>query len=120
RRDGKLLWKQDAKAETLEEFHTTEGSPAASTPATDGARVVSYFGSCGLICYDFMGKELWRHPLPVARTAGSFGSGGSPCIAGDLVLVNRDQVTNSSLLAVDLRTGKKVWETARPDVAQSY
>jgi outer membrane protein assembly factor BamB len=120
RRDGKLLWKQDAKAETLEEFHATEGSPAASTPATDGERVVSYFGSCGLICYDFKGKELWRHPLPAARTAGSFGSGSSPCIAGELVLVNRDQATNCSLLAVDLRTGKKVWETARPDVAQSY
>ena len=120
RHDGKLLWKRDAKAEALEEFHSTEGSPAASTPATDGKRVVSYFGSCGLICYDVAGKELWRHPLPVAQTVGGFGSGSSPLIAGGLVLVNRDQLKNCSLLAVDLRTGKKAWETARPDVTQSF
>ena len=120
RRDGKLLWKQDAQAEKLEEFHSTEGSPAASTPATDGKRVVSYFGSCGLICYDLKGKELWRHPLPTAQTAGSFGSGASPIIVDGLVLVNRDQVTGCSLLAVDLKTGRKAWEAARPDVVQSF
>jgi len=120
RRDGKLLWKQDARTEKLEEFHATEGSPAASTVATDGDRVVSYFGSCGLICYDFKGKELWRHPLPTAQTASSFGSGCSPVIVENLVLVNRDQATGCSLLAVNLKTGKKVWEAARPDVTQSY
>jgi outer membrane protein assembly factor BamB len=120
RRDGKLLWNRVTPADQLEEFHSTEGSPAASTPATDGKRVVSYFGSCGLVCYDLDGKEHWRHTLPVAQTAGAFGSGGSPAIVNGLVLVNRDQLKDCSLLAVDLRTGKKAWETARPDVSQSY
>lgn len=120
RRNGELLWKQEVTPEKLEEFHATEGSPAASTVATDGNRVVSYFGSCGLVCYDMEGKELWRHPLPTAQTAGGFGSGCSPVIVDDLVLVNRDQVTGCSLLAVDLKTGKKAWEAARPDVSQSY
>ena len=86
----------------------------------DGKHVVSYFGSCGLVCYDFKGKERWRHPLPVAQTAGSFGSGTSPVLAEGLVLVNRDQVRNCSLVAVDLKTGKKAWETPRPDVTQSF
>src|SRR5262249_32806683 len=45
RRDGHALWSRLAPAVELEEFHATEGSPAASTPATDGRRVVSYFGS---------------------------------------------------------------------------
>ena len=120
RRDGKLLWKQDAHAKTIEEYHSTEGSPAASTPATDGKHVVSYFGSCGLVCYDLKGKELWQCQLPVAETSGGFGSGTSPLIAGGLVIINRDQAKNCSLLAVDLRTGKKVWEAARPDVMQSF
>jgi hypothetical protein len=57
RSDGALRWKRDARAEAIEEFHPEEGSPAASTPATDGKRVVTYFGSCGLICYDMKGKE---------------------------------------------------------------
>lgn len=120
RGDGKVLWEREAKAKKLEEFHRTEGSPAASTPAADGERVVSYFGSCGLVCYDFKGKELWQHELPTAETAGSFGSGGSPMIVGGLVLVNRDQLDSCSLLAVDVKTGRKAWETPRPDVTQSF
>src|SRR5215471_11834758 len=94
RSDGKLLWKRDAPAETIEEFNPEEGSPAASTPATDGKRVVSYFGSCGLVCYDLKGKELWQHRLPVAQTAGAFGSGASPVLLDGLVIVNRDQAKN--------------------------
>ena len=120
RKTGKLVWKQESSPEKVEEFHSTEGSPAASTVATDGKHVVSYFGSCGLICYDTKGKELWRYQLPTAVTGGSFGSGGSPVIVDGLVLVNRDQAVSCSLLAVDLKTGKKVWETARPDVTQSF
>jgi len=120
RRDGKLLWKADAKAEKIEDFNTSEGSPAASTVATDGKHVVSYFGSCGLICYDTKGKELWRHVLPTAQSAGSFGTGGSPIIVDGLVLMSREQVTGCSLLAVDLKTGEKVWETARTDVSPGF
>jgi len=120
RSDGTLLWSSDAHAGALEEFHPEEGSPAASTPVADGKRVVVYFGSCGLICYDVKGKELWRHTLPVAQTSGGFGSGTSPVIAGGLVIVNRDQIRGCSLLAVDLKTGEKVWETERPDVTQSF
>ncbi|PWU14799.1 MAG: pyrrolo-quinoline quinone [Verrucomicrobia bacterium] len=122
RSDGKLLWTRVAAAEAIEEYNIQEGSPAASTPATDGRHVVSYFGSCGLVCYDFKGNELWHYKLPVAQTAGSFGSGGSPLIAGGLVVINRDQAQakDCSLLAVDLKTGTKAWEAARPDVSQSF
>lgn len=120
RKNGALLWKRDFPAKELEEFSSTEGSPAASTPTTDGKSVVSYFGSCGLVCYDLNGKELWQHAMSVAQTAGSFGSGGSPLIAGGLVLVNRDQRKDCSLVAVDLKTGKTAWEAKRPDVTQSF
>lgn len=120
RSDGKLLWQRDARADTIEEYNTQEGTPATATPATDGKRVVSYFGSCGLLCYDLAGKELWQCKLPVAQTAGGFGSGGSPLLVGGLVFVNRDQAKDSSLLAVDLKTGKKSWETQRLDLSQSF
>jgi outer membrane protein assembly factor BamB len=120
RADGKLAWSRGVKAEKLETFHSTENSPAATTPATDGQRVVVYFGSVGLICYDCKGLELWRHPLPVALSGGGYGTTASPLIAGNLVVVNRDQDQGSSVLAVDLRTGKKTWETPRPDAHGSF
>jgi outer membrane protein assembly factor BamB len=120
RNDGKQLWNREVPVEKLEEFHATEGSPAASSCATDGHQVVAYFGSYGLICHDFEGKELWRHPLPIADTAGGFGTGCSPTLATGLVLLNRDMLKGCAILAVDLKTGKRVWETLRPDVTQSY
>ena len=119
-KDGRQVWKSGVAADKLEEFHSTEGSPAASSCATDGRRVVSYFGSFGLVCHDFSGKELWRHPLPLAETLGGFGTGCSPTLAGGLVLLNRDLSKGCSLLAVDLKSGKRAWETPRPDVTQSY
>jgi outer membrane protein assembly factor BamB len=120
RADGKLAWSREVKAEKLEMYHSTESSPATSTPATDGERVVSYFGSFGLVCYDRKGNELWRHELPVALSLGGYGTATSPLIAGNLVVVSRDRDEGSSVLALDLRTGKKVWETARPDSYGSF
>jgi outer membrane protein assembly factor BamB len=121
-KNGQLLWTQSAPSGKLEEYHASEGSPAASTPATDGQRVVVYFGSYGLICYDFKGRELWKYPLPAAVTDGNFGSGTSPIIIDDRVVVNRDQAKakGSSLLAIGLRDGRLLWETPRVDSHTSY
>ncbi len=120
RATGKELWRRDAGAEKIEAFLAGQGSPAASSPATDGERVITYFGSCGLIAYDFEGKELWRHALPVAETNNDFGSGTSPILADGLVILVRDLKTDSALLAVDAATGKQVWKTARPAMATGY
>jgi len=118
--NGALLWSRPIQPAKLELFHNSEGSPAAATPAVDGRHVVSYFGSFGLIAYDFKGKELWRHALPVAMSGGSFGSGTSPIIFQGRVILNRDQDQNSSLLALDIATGKTVWETSRADAHGSF
>lgn len=118
--DGHLLWAKAAPHEKLEEFHQTEGSPAAATPATDGKVVVSYFGSFGLQAHDLEGRELWRHPLPTSVTSGNFGSGTSPLIYEGRVILNRDMARGSSILALDLKTGAKVWETLRPEAPTSY
>ncbi len=120
RATGKLRWTRGVKPEGLEDFHSADGSPAASTPATDGRRVVSYFGSFGLICHDLEGKELWRQPLPLALSGGRFGTGTSPIIAGGRVILNRDQYQYSTLVALDLETGRSVWETPRPESTGSF
>ncbi len=58
RESVKEVWRALAPAKQIEAYHKTEGSPAASTSVTDGRRLVSYFGSCGLFCYE-TGQELW-------------------------------------------------------------
>lgn len=113
RSDGKETWRREALAKQIEPFLKEEGSPAASTPVTDGQRIVSYFGSCGLFCYDLDGKELWKYPMPSAVTWGDFGSGVSPILADGLVILVRDALKRSRILALDAATGSLKWEKER-------
>jgi outer membrane protein assembly factor BamB len=113
RADGQEAWRAEAPAKTLEAFHKTEGSPAASTPATDGERIVSYFGSSGLFCYDLSGKEIWRFDLPPAVMLGDFGTGVSPIVADDTVILVRDVLKDPKIIAFDAATGSRKWEQKR-------
>jgi outer membrane protein assembly factor BamB len=113
RKDGKELWRAEAPAKQIEVYHKTESSPAASTVATDGERVVSYFGSCGLFCYDTAGKEQWRFEMPCNQTANDFGSGTSPILADGVVYLVRDVANDPKLMALDAKTGSLVWEKKR-------
>lgn len=117
RATGKILWKAAAPAEKIEGTHRI-GSPAASTPATDGQRVYVYFGSFGLLAYDFQGKEIWRKPLPTPMV--EFGTGSSPMLAGNLLILLCDQDLDSFLLAVDGRTGSEVWRAERPEFRRGF
>lgn len=111
--NGAEAWRAEAPSQQIEPFYEGQGSPAASSPATDGSRIVSYFGSCGLLCYDFAGRELWRFPLSVVKLAGGFGSGVSPIIEDQTVLLVRDDLTEARIIALDAATGKRKWETRR-------
>ena len=117
RPSGKVLWSTPAPAEKLEAAHRIS-NPAAPTACTDGERVVVYFGSYGLLAYDFAGKELWRHPLPVPVV--EFGASSSPIIVGDLVIQLCDSDVDSFLVAVDKRTGKQAWKSARPSHRRGF
>jgi outer membrane protein assembly factor BamB len=113
RADGSEAWRAHAPAKEIEPYHKTEGSPAASTPASDGERVVSYFGSCGLFCYDLEGHELWRHEMPAAKTLADFGTGVSPILADGKVVLLHDDMTDPKIFALDAATGKLAWEQKR-------
>src|SRR5947209_2223742 len=113
RADGKEAWRKEAPAKQIEPYYKPDGSPAASTSATDGTRIVSYFGSCGLFCYDLSGKELWKYEMPTVSLPGKFGTGVSPILADGLVILVRDEMKDPRILALDASTGSLRWETKR-------
>lgn len=108
-RTGKILWRREVTPAELEKVHEI-GSPAAPTPATDGERVYVYFGSYGLLSYDFDGKLLWERKLPLSQNI--YGAVASPIVVGDLLVLNH-QGKEAYLLAVNRRDGKTVWKTDR-------
>jgi outer membrane protein assembly factor BamB len=116
RADGKEAWRSEAKTQKVEPYLKGEGSPASSTPATDGTRIVSYFGSCGLVCYDLAGKELWKFEMPTAVTWADFGSGVSPILVDGLVILARDELKGSRIVALDVANGSIRWERSRQSI----
>jgi outer membrane protein assembly factor BamB len=119
RRDGKRLWEQAVLVEKLEKVHSAN-SVATPTPVTDGRAVYAYFGSFGMVAYDFQGKELWRKPLPIPQTFMNQGTGTSPILAEDKLLVFLQIGTNSHLLASNPKDGKEMWRAIIPDLNMTY
>lgn len=108
RKNGKIVWQASVFPDTIEKYHSVS-SPAQSSVVTDGNRIISFFGSCGLICYDMAGKMQWKYSMPCNRA--QYGSATSPVIAGDKLILINDIGRNRYLLALDKYTGNVIWKT---------
>jgi outer membrane protein assembly factor BamB len=116
RGDGKLLW-QSGIAYDQPEAHHPDNPYCSGTPATDGQRVVACFGSAGVYCYDFAGKELWHRDL--GKLNHMFGNAISPMIVGDRVILNFGPGEGARLVGLDKQSGEVKWEVKPPAVEES-
>src|SRR5262245_29572132 len=106
--DGKVLWSRKVPARPTETSVRDKNGYATSTPVTDGERVIAFLGSCGLVCYDFKGELQWQYDE--FRISTTHGSGSSPVLYRDSVILMQDQNRSPSIfLALDKRTGKLLW-----------
>jgi len=106
RPDGQLRWQEGVTYSAKEPSHAT--NPYCSpSPATDGERVIVWFGSAGLFCYDMDGKELWRRDFGLQEHM--WGHGSSPILFNDLCILNFGPGKQEMLIAVDKVTGDDVW-----------
>ncbi len=116
--DGKLLWKETAaKDVAFEATHAWNGYASASC-VTDGAHVYAFFGTAGLFCYDFEGKQAWKHEFGSFANMGGWNTAASPFLFEDLVIQNCDndrgpKSAPQALVALDKKTGKVRWATPR-------
>ena len=112
RTDGKMLWQQIAWTGEPEPTHEMNGWASASC-ATDGERVVAFFGRGGLHCYSVDGKPLWSRDL--GRFEGPWGTAASPLLVRNMVIQNCDSDVNAFIIAIDKATGADLWKTPRAD-----
>ena len=118
---GKIAWERTAHSGIPQVARHVKSSHANSTPATDGSRLVVFFGSQGLFCYDLDGKLLWKKDLGYLD-AGAFdipeiqwGFGSSPVIHEDRIIVQCDVNNQSFIAALDLASGREIWKTLRDE-----
>lgn len=122
RASGKILWNVPGHESPPRVKRHPKSTHCNSTPATDGRRIVTIFGSEGLFCFDPDGKLAWKADLgPMdsgyfAVPSAQWGFASSPIIHDSKVIVLCDVQTNSFLAAFNLDTGKEIWRTPRRDV----
>jgi outer membrane protein assembly factor BamB len=122
RKSGKILWQQTSYSGPLKFKRHPKSSHANPTPATDGKRLVVFFGSEGLYTYDLDGKLLWKKdPGPLDSgfymvPDAQWGFASSPILRDGMVVIQADVQKNSFLAAFDAASGKELWRTARKDV----
>jgi|GEM_PF-2998971 len=102
RTDGKILWERERTVSKLLTYEHVAGSPANSTPATDGQRVVFQFDDYGVVVTDLAGGLIWEQKF--APTGNAFSYGASPILDDGNLYLNRDGSLDSSLLCLDVAT----------------
>jgi outer membrane protein assembly factor BamB len=113
RANGDLLW-QAGTVWTNKEMGLDRNPPCSPSPVTDGERVIAWFGSAGVFCYDLEGHELWRRDLGPQTHA--WGYAASPVIHGDLCFLNFGPGPRCFVLAIEKATGKTVWQYDVPPI----
>ncbi len=118
RATGKQLWQHEVPRVNKGRLENVNG-PASASPVTDGTYVYVFFQDFGLLAYDLNGKEKWR--LPLATPNIYYGYGASPMLVDDKLILPVDADGGEAyLLAVNKKSGKVAWKTARPDIISGY
>jgi outer membrane protein assembly factor BamB len=113
RKTGEKLWEKVAKEARPTIPTHSSNTYATETPVSDGERVYAYFGMTGLYCFDLEGREQWKKNLGSHAMQFGFGTGSSPVLAGDKLIIQCDNEEKSFLVALDKKTGEQKWKVDR-------
>jgi outer membrane protein assembly factor BamB len=112
---GQIIW-------STEVFHPESGSSlhkkngyASPTPLIRDGRIYVHFGHLGTACLDLAGKVQWKQES--IKYPSVHGNGGSPALAGDLLIFSCDGLSDPVVAALDRRSGEVRWKTPRQNEA---
>ncbi len=110
-KDGSLVWKSGRTWDQEDPTHATNPL-CSSSPVTDGKRIIAWYGSAGLTCYDMTGKEVWHRDLGIQKHIWGYGS--SPVILNGVCYLLFGPGERSFLIAVDCESGQTLWQHDEP------
>ncbi|MDH4241922.1 MAG: PQQ-binding-like beta-propeller repeat protein [Phycisphaerae bacterium] len=114
---GSIRWSKDVLQQKPKTRRHTKNTYASETPVTDGKYIFASFGSAGLYCVDFEGEVVWKRDLGTLRVQRGWGTGSSPVLFKNTIIVNCDSDDDSYITAFEKTTGEPVWRTERDEGA---
>jgi len=112
-KSGKLEWKKEFYSGRPPGGRHRKNSFVSETPVTDGKSIYVYVANLGLWAFDLKGNQTWTAPLDANPIYLDFGTGSSPALAGNLLIVVSDNEKQQYIAAFNKQTGKQVWRTNR-------
>ena len=112
-KSGKVEWQKEFHAGQPPGGRHRKNSFVSESPVTDGRFVYVYVANLGLWAFDLKGKLAWRTPLEANPIYLDFGTGSSPALVGNLLVIVNDNEKQQYIAAFDKQTGKQVWRTNR-------
>jgi len=112
-KSGKLEWKKEFYTGHPPGGRHRKNSFVSETPVTDGKSIYVYVANLGLWAFDLKGSQAWTTPFDANPIYLDFGTGSSPALAGNLLIVVSDNEKQQYIAAFNKQTGKQVWRTNR-------
>ena len=119
---GKELWRREIPSQgELTPVHSKHNL-ASPSPASDGERVIAWFGTGQIASYRLDGEVEWQRHLgaEISPFELRWAHGSSPVILGDRVILLCDHAPAAYLLALDKRTGRQLWKAERGTEKRAY
>jgi outer membrane protein assembly factor BamB len=110
---GKVEWQREFYTGQPPGGRHRKNSFSSESPVTDGKLVYVYIGNLGLWAFDLKGKQVWNTPLEANPIYLDFGTGSSPALVNNLLVIVNDNEKQQFIAAFDKQTGKQVWRTNR-------
>jgi outer membrane protein assembly factor BamB len=112
-KSGKVEWTKEFYKGRPPGGRHRKNSFVSETPVTDGKFIYAYVANLGLWAFDLKGNQTWTTPLEANPIYLDFGTGSSPALAGNLLVIVSDNEKQQYIAAFDKKTGKQVWRTNR-------
>ena len=109
---GEELWQRSIDGPQREDDYQgylTEHGYASGTPVSDGKNVYAFFGKAGVVAYTVDGQKLWQKDVGQQSSNRRWGSGSSPVLFNDILIVNASE-EGRAILGLSAEDGRQLWK----------
>lgn len=118
---GKELWRRTAHKGKPQATRHSKATHANTSVSIEGDKLLAFFGSEGLYCYDLDGNLNWKRDLGIINISKygiGWGFASSPAIRGDRIAIVCDDPTDPYVAVLRLSDGKELWRKSRKGICE--
>jgi outer membrane protein assembly factor BamB len=112
-KSGKVEWTKEFYQGQPPGGRHRKNSFISETPVTDGKFIYVYVANLGLWAFDLKGNQTWTTALDAHPIYLEFGTGSSPALAGDLLVIVNDNEKQQFIAAYNKKNGQQAWRAYR-------